>query len=162
MDLEARVISNTYHQKKTMKLFKYSKFKFGEQHVSQFILFEHKKLFSIIFFYFHKSNGNQDRFHTHAFNAYSFRIFGNYIEEKRIGIVNHNTNKLKYMIFKENRNESRLIYIPKNSWHRITKSNGCLTLLLSGPWGETWQEYFPKNQKTITYSHNRIIKESNQ
>ena len=62
-------------------------------------------------------------------------------------------------IMKFPRNLDRWIFIPKNTYHRITKSEGCLTLLLSGKWDETWNEYFPEEKKTITYSHNRIIKQ---
>ena len=57
-------------------LLRYNKFEFGNQFVSQFVIFECKWLFSIILFYFHKSDGAQDRFHTHAFNAISFKLFG--------------------------------------------------------------------------------------
>ena len=124
----------------------YNLFEFGDQHVSQFIVFESKYLFSIIFFYFHKSSGCQDRFHTHAFNALSFRVFGNYIEEF---IVDN------YEIVSKPRDRSRLLYIPKNSFHRITKSDGCLTILLSGRWEKTWKEYV--NGQLIIYNWNRHV-----
>jgi hypothetical protein len=127
-------------------------------------LFEKKNWFSIIFFYFHKSDNKQDRFHTHAFDAWSFRIFGNYIEEKLTDLKvrkskDSNESRTVDFIMKFPRNLDRWIFIPKNTYHRITKSKGCLTLLLSGKWDETWNEYFPEEKKTITYSHNRIIKQ---
>jgi len=133
---------------KYFSIFDYNKFEFGEQVVSQFIIFECKYLFSIIFFYFHQSKGCQDRFHTHAFNAISIRIFGDYIEEFLLDEVN-------YIIDSAKRSRNRFLYIPRNSYHRITKSDGCLTLLLSSKWNKTWKEYI--NGKVIYYKWNRNI-----
>ena len=130
---------------KYFTLLSLNKFEFGEQHVTQLILFECKYLFSIIFFYFHKSDSYQDRFHTHAFKAISIRIFGDYVEE----FLNHN------VITSAKRSRNRIIYIPRDEFHRITKSNGCLTLLISGSWKQTWQEYI--DNKFVTYSWNRNI-----
>lgn len=130
-----------------MEIFKYSKFKFGRQHVSQFILFEHKKLFSIIFFYFHKSNYSQDRFHTHAFNAWSIKLFGRYNE-----YILENKEPFRFRIEKR---DKVLKYFPKNSYHKIGNSSGCLTLLFSGKWDETWEEF--KDGVTTTYNHHRKI-----
>lgn len=124
-----------------------SKFTFGDQLVSQFVVFECKYLFSIIFFYFHESKGEQDRFHTHAFNALSIKFFGEYDEHI---IEEDNTNnwkvKKRTKVFK---------FFPRNSFHRIANSTGCLTLLLSGPWQKTWKEYIVKDQKTVDYSWGR-------
>jgi hypothetical protein len=60
---------------KWFSLFKLNKFYFGNQVVTQFVFFECKYLFSIIFFYFHKTNGTQDRYHTHAFDALSIKLY---------------------------------------------------------------------------------------
>ena len=122
-------------------------FCFGKQIVTQFIVFECKYLFSIIFFYFHKTNGVQDRFHTHAFNALSIRIFGDYTEE----FLDENTLE----ITSAQRKRKRFLYIPRNSFHRITKSTGCLTLLISGRWKKTWKEY--KDDNFTVYNWNRKI-----
>lgn len=132
-----------------ISVFKYSKFKFGEQHVSQFILFEYKKWFSIIFFYFHKSDKSQDRYHTHAFNAWSFKLFGEY----------HEYILLSKNPFKVNvkRRKSFYKFFPKDSYHKIGNSTGCLTVLFTGSWNQTWEEYV--GGKTIIYNHNRKIKE---
>ena len=116
-----------------LSILKYNKFKFGKQHISQFVVFECKYIGSIIFFYFHKSDYSQDRFHTHAFNAISFKIFGNYDEHV---LINENTGK--YEIHKRT---NIIKYFPRNSYHRIANSNGCLTLLLSGKWEKHWKEY---------------------
>lgn len=123
---------------------KKSVFEFGEQKVTQFKIFENKKWFSVILFYFHKCpNKVQDRFHTHAFNSISILLWGDYEEE-----FLNSPSKM--------RSRSRFLYIPRNSFHRITRSNGCCTLLISGKWCETWVEF--KDGVYTEYFHNRLIK----
>jgi hypothetical protein len=102
----------------------------GEQSITELTLLEYKKWFSIKLFNFHKSGGVQDRFHTHAFNAYSFLLKGDYTEE----VLEDNK------IIKCLRSRSKALFIPKDSYHRITRSKGCVTLLVTGPWGETFKE----------------------
>lgn len=102
----------------------------GEQNVTEITVLEWKKYFSIKLFHFHRTTGNQDRFHTHSFNAVSFLLKGNYIEEVVVeGVVKPLP-----------RNRSRVIYIPKGEFHRIIKSDGCRTLLITGPWEPEWVE----------------------
>lgn len=110
--------------------FKKKRIDLGEQSVTELTLLEYKKWFSIKLFNFHKSEGVQDRFHTHAFNAYSFLIKGDYTEEVLDG------NRIVKCL----RSRSKALLIPKDSYHRITRSKGCVTLLITGPWGETFKE----------------------
>jgi len=130
---------------KLFSLFKYNKFEFGNQIVSQFIIFECKYLFSIILFYFHKSDKEQDRYHTHAFNAHSFKIFGKYTEyvlydEKTL----ENKSYIRESVYK---------YFPKDCYHKIGNSTGCLTILFSGKWDKTWKECNDKGEiKTLNWN----------
>jgi len=124
---------------------KYNKFTFGDQVVSQFVVFECKWLFSIIFFYFHKSKSSQDRYHTHAFNAFSIKFFGEYTEYI---LLNENNG-----FFKINRRTQIFKYFPRDSYHKIGNSNGCLTMLLSGPWNKDWKEYI--NGTVVHYNWGR-------
>lgn len=78
----------------------------GEQNVSELTILEWKKFFSFKYFRFHPSKGCQDRFHTHAFNAWSFLIKGDYTEEM---VIDGQVHALK-------RSRSRLIYIPANEY----------------------------------------------
>lgn len=110
--------------------FKKKRIDLGEQSVTELTILEYKKWFSIKLFNFHKSEGVQDRFHTHAFNAYSFLLKGDYTEE----VLEDNK------IVKCLRSRSKALFIPKDSYHRITRSKGCVTLLVTGPWGETFKE----------------------
>lgn len=102
----------------------------GDQPVTELTVLEWKKLFSIKLFQFHQTSGGQDRFHTHSFGAFSLLLNGNYVEE----II------IDQKIVKLNRNRNRLIYIPRDEYHRITKSDGCWTLLITGPWKPYWKE----------------------
>lgn len=102
----------------------------GDQLVTELTVLEWKRLFSIKLFHFHPSSGVQDRFHTHAFKAVSFLLSGNYIEE----IIRDGK------IIKLPRNRKRVLYIPKDEFHRIGHSEGCKTLLITGPWGDTFKE----------------------
>ena len=125
----------------------YNVFNFGDQKVSQFVIFECKWLFSIIVFYFHKSEGTQDRYHTHAFNALSFKLFGKYNE-----YVLDDEITGKYHI-QERKNVIQ--YFPRDSYHMIGNSTGCSTILFSGPWNKTWKEY--KNGEILHYNWNRFL-----
>ena len=122
-----------------------NRFEFGEQKVTQFVVFECKWLGSIIFFYFHKSDHSQDRFHTHAFNALSFKLFGEYDE--------HILDNEKTGEFHIERRTQFFKYFPSDSYHRIAKSNGCCTILLSGPWKKRWKEYI--NGDVVYYKWGR-------
>ncbi len=102
----------------------------GEQTVSELTILEWKPLFSLKLFHFHETDGCQDRFHTHAFNAFSFLLKGDYTEEVICNGV----------IMRRRRSHKRLLFIPKNQYHRITRSKGCWTLLLTGPWGSEFKE----------------------
>lgn len=123
----------------------YNRFEYGEQVVSQFVLFELKLLFSVLFFYFHRSLGQQDRFHTHAFNGLSVRLFGRYDEHL---LLDEQTGE--YVVLQRRR---VLQYFPRERYHRIAKSTGCLTVLISGPWHGGWKEW--KDGRVTLYSWGR-------
>jgi hypothetical protein len=124
---------------------RYNKFTFGDQVVSQFVVFECKYIFSLIIFYFHKSDSSQDRFHTHAFNALSVKLFGEYTEyllmDEKTGEF---TTKRRTNIFQ---------FFPRDSYHKIGNSNGCMTILFSGRWKRYWKEYI--SGKIIEYNWGR-------
>lgn len=130
---------------KTFSVCHFNRFYFGEQIVSQFVLFECKYLFSIIFFYFHKTNSSQDRFHTHAFNAFSIKLFGQYTEYILLDKDGNYRTEIRDKIFK---------YFPRNCFHKIGNSTGCMTILFSGKWNPTWDEYI--DGKIVNYNWNRI------
>jgi hypothetical protein len=113
-----------------MVFWKTKKINLGDQSVTELTILEWKRFFSIKLFHFHKTDGDQDRFHTHAFNAVSILLSGDYMEE----IVDQG------QIVPLKRSRKRFLFIPKDSFHRITKSTGCRTLLITGPWGKEFKE----------------------
>lgn len=121
-----------------MVFWKKKKISLGGQDVSELTILEWKRLFSIKLFHFHKTTGSQDRFHTHAFKAVSFLLHGDYTEE----IIEKNT------IMPLLRSRKRILYIPADQFHRITRSTGCHTLLITGPWGEEFSELRKTEQGT--------------
>ena len=137
-----RVVSNknkwVFWKNKTLTL--------GDLTVDETTLLEWKPLFSLKTFYFHKGEA-QEIFHTHAFTSYSFLISGNYMES----FFDPETKK----VWEEPRNRSRLILIPKDRFHQITKSEGCRTVMMTGPWGDTYKEYKPDLNQIITSTHGR-------
>ena len=44
-------------------------------------------------------------------------------------------------------------FFPRDSYHKIGKSIGCMTILFSGPWKKTWKEYI--NGEVVQYNWNR-------
>lgn len=129
----------------SFSILKLNIFNFGKQKITQFVIFECKYLFSIIIFYFHKSDYSQDRFHTHAFNAISIKLFGEYNEY----ILTDEDKD----IFHIERRKGIVKYFPRNSFHKIGDSNGCCTILFSGPWKKEWKERI--NGETLTYNWGR-------
>lgn len=123
----------------------YKEIVFGDLVAKQFVLFEHKRLFGILLFHF--CGNEQDRFHTHAFNALSIKLFGHYEE----GILDPDTKEIRYetrrKVFK---------YFPRDSYHSINKSTGCCTVLIQGPWRKTWKEYKDGKESVLTW-HRKVI-----
>lgn len=113
-----------------MVFWKRKRIDLGEQSVTELTILEWKRFFSIKLFNFHPTDGKQDRFHTHAFNAVSILLSGDYVEE----VIE------KRQIVSLKRSRKRFLFIPANQYHRITKSNGCRTLLITGPWGNEFKE----------------------
>jgi len=120
--------------------------KLGTLNVDEITLFEWKPLFCLKTFYFHVGEA-QEIYHTHSFSAISFLLYGNYIES----FYNSSNNS----VWTERRDRSRFIFIPKNRFHQITKSEGCRTIMLTGPWGNTYTEYKPDTNEFIISTHGR-------
>lgn len=137
-----KIVTNKYkvvfYKRKTIKL--------GTLPVDELTLLEWKPLFSLKLFHFYPGEA-QEIYHTHSFSAYSFLLSGNYIE----AFYNEYTNKF----WSEPRNRSRLIFIPKDRFHQITKSEGCWTIMLTGNWNDEYKEYNEKTGEIIVSTHGR-------
>lgn len=64
------------------KLFSYKKIQLGQFTACQFTLFELKSFASVILYWSYGS-GWQGRYHSHAFQVVSFRLYGSYRERVR-------------------------------------------------------------------------------
>lgn len=128
-----------------MKFLSTKDIKLGDFNARQFTLFEYKPWFSIIFFWF-SGDGWQDRYHTHAFDAVSLCLYGKYEERE---LLNPTTGA-----YRERPRRFGFRFFPKNSYHSLGESKGCLTLLLSGPWKGNWKEW--KNGKEYSLSDGRV------
>lgn len=117
----------------------------GEGHLDKYTLFENKSLFSV---YFHVFNTvEQDRFHTHAFDAVSFVLRGSYEEEQKLpsGIV----IKKKVGV--------GVRYIPKDYNHRLLRSEpDTMSLLFAGPWVRYWTEENRSFTRTLTWGRREV------
>lgn len=140
-------IINTFLPKRYQLIFlKHKSIVLGTLTTEELTLFEWKPLTSIKLFYFRQGR-SQEIFHTHRFSAISFLLYSNYQEE----FIDVNTKNIS----RKPRNRSRLIWIAKDSFHQITTSEGCLTLMITGPWGDTYQEYKSDTNELITSTHGR-------
>jgi hypothetical protein len=138
-------VSYHFGSKYKVVVIKHKLIKLGTLPVRETTLLEWKPLFSLKLFYFYPGEA-QEIYHTHSFSSYSFLIFGNYVEA-------FYSEEKGY--WSENRNRSRLIYIPENRFHQITQSKGCMTLMLTGPWKDSYQEFNPSTNEIIISTHGR-------
>lgn len=125
------------------KLFHWDNTSLGVGNIKRFTIFELKYLGGIVINFFNTEN--QDRFHSHAFWAFSLMVRGHYFEDV---IVDNKivTKKIE---------KSRII--PRNYIHKITKSTpNAVSVTFEGPWGGSWNEYFDSG-RVKTYSWGRKV-----
>lgn len=127
-----------------MRIFQKAKDGGPESPVDAYFLFEFKSFGSVALLKFNQ--GSREAFHTHAFNAYTWFLSGDLIEEDFDG----NFKKYQRSIFPK--------VTPREHNHRVhaRKTSWCLTI--RGPWSSTWTE--DHKGKTTTLTHGRkIVKE---
>ena len=112
-----------------------------ESPVDAYFLFEIKPFGSIALLKFNK--GTRESFHTHAFNAMTWFLYGDMIEENINGSLRKYSFSLLPKITKKTNNHRIIAYKP--SW--------CFTI--RGPWARTWTE--DKDGNTTVFGHGRII-----
>lgn len=126
------------------KLFHWDNTSLGVGSIKRFTIIEIKYLGGIIVNIF--NTRNQDRFHSHAFNAWSWMIKGHYYEDVIVDGKEIVTKKIE---------KSR--YIPRNHIHKITKSShNAMSITFEGPWESVWNEYFDDG-RIKTYSWGRKV-----
>ena len=126
-------------------LFETKEVALGEGSVTQHIVFENKKLFSLIFYKWNTID--QIRFHTHAFSSFAFLLKGWYWEKVMFNNIEM-TNFVNQPLWPR--------YLPKNYCHAIQNAKpGTLTMVITGPWQKFWYEYFPDTKKWVKYTWGR-------
>jgi hypothetical protein len=132
-----------YHHPWMPRLF-YKKYDGGKgSGVTGYFLIEWKKIFSVGLLRFNK--GSRENYHSHAFNAITWWLFGEVKEQTYAG---------KTLTFKPS-------LIPKitkrDKTHRVEGiSKVTWALTLRGPWTDTWYE-IDKNNNKIILTHGRKI-----
>lgn len=130
-----------------MKFFKRSKDGGPESPVDAFFLFEIKSIGSIALLRFNK--GDREAFHTHAFNALTWFIRGDLVEES----LNTEYNYKNYHFYRRSllpkitrREKNHRVYAYSTSW--------CLTI--RGPWAKTWTEDDETHHTVLTHGRKII------
>lgn len=124
-----------------MKFFSKAKDGGPDSPVDAFFLFEIKPIGSIAILRFNQ--GAREAFHTHAFNALTWFICGDMVEETIDGS------------FKPYRRSLLPKFTPRVNNHRVRvyKTSWCLTI--RGPWRNTWTEDTEK--ETLILTHGRKV-----
>ncbi len=111
--------------------------------VDGYWLIEIKNLFSIVLLRF--DNGTRTSYHTHAFNALTWYLSGDIVEE--------------FETAPERRYRRRLMpkFTPRGLLHRVRSRGTSWIFSLRGPWTNTWQEWTPGAPHRITLAHGRQV-----
>lgn len=134
-------------------LMKFKSLSLGTINVDEITIAEWKPLFSLKTFYFCPGEA-QEIYHTHSFDSYSFLVYGNYIEAFY--------DDVNDIYWEEPRNRSRLIHIPRDRYHQITKSDGCRTIMITGPWSDHYKEYKKDTKEVLISTHGRVLTQLNK
>jgi hypothetical protein len=129
-----------------MKLFFKAKDGGPESKVTGYWLIESKRFFSIALLRFDK--GSREAFHTHAFNAVSWVLWG--------GLKEHVLNlPLKLFAYGPS---LKPIITPRDRFHRVFgMADVTWALTFRGPWDATWKEWLPAEDKEITLTNGRVV-----
>lgn len=111
--------------------------------VDGYFLIEIKGLFSIAFLKFNK--GTRETYHNHAFNALTWFISGDMVEE--------DVNEFDILTYKRSFLPK---FTPKSKMHRVKANKDSWCFTLRGPWSRTWEEYDKKKDLTTVLTHGRI------
>lgn len=128
-----------------MKLFYIGKDGGTESKVTGYWLIESKKFFSIALLKFDK--GSREAYHTHAFNALSWVLKGELLENTLTsGEDTQKTFKPSFIP----------IYTPWKCFHRVFGiSDVTWAFTIRGPWRDKWKEFLPQSKELITLTHGR-------
>lgn len=125
------------------KLF-YKKYDGGkESGVVGYFLIEWKPFFSIGLLKFNK--GSREAYHSHAFNAVTWFIWGSVTEEKLDGT----TKDFGPSLIPK--------YTPRTNTHRVIAHDTTYAVTIRGPWKDRWVEYRNNKRVLVELTHGRVI-----
>lgn len=135
-----------------MKIFKWGKDGGPNSNVDGLFVIEIKSLFSIVLLKFNP--GVREAFHSHAFDALSWTLKGEMIEEELIGFSEgqHGFIGSTFHAFPPSFKPK---YTPKERMHRVESEGTTWVLTIRGPWQDTWKEFRLPEKKLITLTHGR-------
>lgn len=111
--------------------------------VDAYFLIESKMFFTIALLKFNK--GAREQFHTHAFDAFTWFLKGDLVEED----INGTFYKYKRSLL------PKLTRKDKNHRVKAKQTSWCFTI--RGPWQKTWTEDDVSNNITTTFTSGREI-----
>lgn len=111
--------------------------------VDGYFLFEFKNWFSVALLKFNK--GGREQFHTHAFNAWTWFLSGDLVEED----VDGSTYKYRWSLLPKK--------TPREKCHRVKANRDSWCLTFRGPWQKNWSEYDPETNTDTTFAWGREI-----
>jgi hypothetical protein len=126
-----------------MKFFSYGTDGGEKSGVTGFWLCEIKSLFSIVILHF--SEGTRENYHSHAFNAYTWFLWGAVEEQHKGG----EAIRWGPSIWPK--------WTPRECFHRVKALTDTWAISFRGPWNNTWQEYNPHTHQSIKLSHGRVV-----
>jgi hypothetical protein len=120
-----------------------------ESTVDAYFLFEIKNFMSVALLKFNK--GTRENYHSHAFNALTWFLFGDMVEER---IVDGKLVKTNYSFSLKPK------YTPKDNLHKVFANKTSYALTIRGKWQKDWIEYNENEDTTyVLESGRKIIKE---
>lgn len=126
-----------------MKLFKRMKDGGPLSKVYGFFLIEWKRLFSVAVLRF--DHGARDAYHTHAFNAVSWVLWGKLVERTIWGSVN---------VYEPS---FRPILTPRDMFHKVESVGTTWAITFRGPWVARWTEYLPDELQFVSLTNHRVV-----
>lgn len=120
-----------------------------ESTVDAYFLFEIKNFMSVALLKFNK--GTRENYHSHAFNAFTWFLFGDMIEH-RIVKGKPVPNKYKFSLKPK--------YTGKDNLHKVVANKTSYALTIRGRWSKDWTEYNLAKDTTYTLESGRkVVKE---
>lgn len=131
-----------------MKIFKKMKDGGPLSRVTGYWLIEWKRFFSIAILRF--DDGSREAYHTHAFNAWSWVLWGKLTEDRLVVDWGH----LKSIV-STFRPSLKPFFTSRDNMHKVSSEGRTWAITFRGPWADTWQEYLPEERRFVTLTHGR-------